>query len=103
MKYQGLDFDIRDNVAWITINRPDRFNAMDLQLMKDLYEVANRCGSDRAVRAAVLTGAGDQAFCAGGDVADFAGNQDKIDLLLKDMTTYFHAAVSRFAAKRRGE
>jgi 2-(1,2-epoxy-1,2-dihydrophenyl)acetyl-CoA isomerase len=73
---------------------------MDLQLMKDLYEVANRCGSDRAVRAAVLTGAGDQAFCAGGDVADFAGNQDKIDLLLKDMTTYFHAAVSRFAWMR---
>jgi 2-(1,2-epoxy-1,2-dihydrophenyl)acetyl-CoA isomerase len=100
MKYQGLDFDIRDNVAWITINRPDRFNAMDLQLMKDLYEIANRCGSDKAVRAAVLTGAGDQAFCAGGDVADFAGNQDEIEILLKDMTTYFHAAVSRFAWMR---
>jgi 2-(1,2-epoxy-1,2-dihydrophenyl)acetyl-CoA isomerase len=97
---KGLDFDIRGNVAWITINRPDSFNAMDLTLMQEFYDVANRCSSDKAVRAAVLTGAGEKAFSAGGDVAGFAANLDRIELLLKEMTTYFHAAVSRFAWMR---
>ena len=71
-----------------------------MQASKDLLDVANRCGTDKAVRAAVLTGTGDKAFCAGGDIAEFAGGADKISLLLKEMTTYLHAAVSRFAWMR---
>ena len=57
MTYQTLEFDVQDNVAWITFNRPERFNAMDLGLMKDLCQVAERCRSEAAVRAVVLTGA----------------------------------------------
>jgi 2-(1,2-epoxy-1,2-dihydrophenyl)acetyl-CoA isomerase len=45
----------------------------------------------------VLTGSGDKAFCAGGDVAGFAANEDKIALLLNEMTTAYHMAASRFA------
>ena len=100
MGYQAIEFDIRDNVAWITLNRPAAFNAINLQAVKELYEVANRCGSDKSVRAAVLTGSGSKAFCAGGDVADFAANADKIETLVKEMTGYLHMAVSRFAWMR---
>ena len=99
MSYEALDFDVCDRVAWITINRPASFNAMDLKTMQELLHVANRCSTDKTIRCAVITGAGDKAFCAGGDVASFAANQD-VALLLKEMTTYFHMAVSRFAWMR---
>ena len=97
MNYQSLDFDVQDGIAWITINRPKSYNAIDLDAVKELLDVANRCGSDEKIRCAVLTGAGDKAFCAGGDVASFVENQDDIGLFLKEMTTYLHMAVSRFA------
>lgn len=100
MAYETLNYEIRNSVAWITFNRPERFNAMSPLLVRELCDVATRCSSDRTVRAAVLTGAGDQAFCAGGDVSEFAKRLDDVDLLVKEMTTYLHAAVSRFAWMR---
>ncbi|WP_299622176.1 enoyl-CoA hydratase/isomerase family protein [Pelagibius sp.] len=100
MTYETLDFDVRGAVAWITLNRPDRFNAMNPAMMRELFDVANRCSSNREIRAAVLTGSGDQAFCAGGDVSEFADNLESFDLLVKEMTSYLHAAASRFAWMR---
>lgn len=97
MNYQSLDFDFQDGIAWITINRPASYNAIDLQTVKELFEVANRVSSDDKVRVVVLSGTGDKAFCAGGDVASFVENQDDIGPFLKEMTTYLHMAVSRFA------
>lgn len=97
MNYEKIDFEVRDQIAWITINRASAFNALDLQAMQELLDIANRCGSDPGIRAAVLTGSGDKAFCAGGDVADFAENSDRVTLLLKEMTTCLHTAISRFA------
>lgn len=97
MDYKNIQFDVRDQIAWITINRESAFNALDLQSMQELMDIANRCGSDPGIRAAVLTGSGSKAFCAGGDVAAFAANADKVSLLLKEMTTGLHTAISRFA------
>jgi 2-(1,2-epoxy-1,2-dihydrophenyl)acetyl-CoA isomerase len=97
MTNKTLTFDLRDNVAWITLNRPAVFNALDLDLARELCDVANRCGHDRSVRAAVLTGEGDKAFCAGGDVASFAANADAIGPHLTEIATALHTAVSRFA------
>lgn len=99
MKYETLQFDVQDHVAWITLNRPAALNALNLQMTKDLYDVANRCG-DAAVRAAVLTGSGERAFCAGGDVAGFAAAGDGLEVLIKDMTGHLHMAISRFAWMR---
>ena len=100
MKYETIEFDIQDHVAWITLNRPKAYNAINLKAVEELCDVANRCGSDKSVRAAVLTGAGDKAFCAGGDVADFATNSARIELLVKEMTGALHTAISRFAWMR---
>ena len=58
-----------DGVAIITLNRPDRMNAMGGQLMPMLADYLGRCLRDREIRAVVLTGAG-RAFCAGGDVKE---------------------------------
>ena len=51
------------------------------------------------MRCIVITGAG-QAFCAGGDVKDFADNPERIGVLIKELTTYLHGAVSRLARTR---
>jgi len=100
MNYQTLQFDLQDHVAWITLDRPAALNALNLQMAKELYDVANRCGADKSVRAAVLMGSGERAFCAGGDVADFAKAGDGLERLLREMTGYLHLAVSRFAWMR---
>ncbi len=100
MPYETIDFEISDNVAWIRINRPASFNAVTLKVGQELLEIANLCGSDKRVRAAVLTGTGERAFCAGGDVTAFAANPERIEILLKEMTAPLHVAVSRFAWMR---
>lgn len=100
MAFTTLDYDHSDGVAWITFKRPERFNALDPTMARELCDVANRCSSDRTVRAVVMTGSGDQAFCAGGDVSVFGERLDDIEVLVKEMTTYLHAAVSRFARMR---
>jgi len=97
MSYLNFDYGVHEHVARITINRPQAYNALDLDSMKELCDIVNRCSSDRAVRAVVVTGAGVKAFCAGGDVAAFAKDPDTVDLLLKEMTGFFHLAISRLA------
>jgi 2-(1,2-epoxy-1,2-dihydrophenyl)acetyl-CoA isomerase len=95
--YQALRLEIQNGVAWITIERPDAHNALNLQALAELYDIVNRCGGDPAVRAVVLTGSGNRAFSAGGDVVDFAAHPGDVELLLKEMTGYLHLAVSRLA------
>lgn len=64
--YQALTFDRRDRVLTITLDRPDRLNAIDGTLHEELSRVFDELNRDRGVDVAVLTGAG-RAFCAGGD------------------------------------
>ena len=64
--YQTLSFDKRDRVLTITLNRPDRLNAINGVLHEELSRVFDELNRDRSVDVAILTGAG-RAFCAGGD------------------------------------
>ncbi|MCC5954936.1 MAG: crotonase/enoyl-CoA hydratase family protein [Natronohydrobacter sp.] len=61
-----LETDAR-GVATLTLNRPEKHNVLDAQMIAELTEVAARLGADAAVRVVVLTGAG-ASFCAGGDL-----------------------------------
>lgn len=67
----SIDFTEEDGVAVITINRPERRNAMDAEHYKALSEAWIRVRDDSAIRAAVITGAGDKAFTAGADIKSF--------------------------------
>lgn len=96
MEFQRILFEVDGGVATITFNRPDNANAMDRDFMYELLHAAIRCDEDRSIRAVVATGAG-SFFSAGGDLAAFAGAGDEAGMLLKEMTTYFHGAVSRFS------
>src|SRR2546429_7014304 len=96
MNFESLILDRRDGVATITLNRPDAFNALTLGLGREISNAALEDDEDPSVRCVVVTGAG-KAFCAGGDVKDFADNLPRIGVLVKELTTYLHGAVSRFA------
>jgi 2-(1,2-epoxy-1,2-dihydrophenyl)acetyl-CoA isomerase len=94
MSYQHLLLERRDGVATLTLNRPEAYNALDLALGRELFHAALEVDEDPDVRCVVVTGAG-KAFCAGGNVKDFADNLPRIGLLVKELTTYLHGAVSR--------
>src|SRR2546428_6501720 len=94
MPYQTLLLDRADAVATITLNRPDAYNALNLALGRDLFAAALELDEDPGVRCIVITGAG-KAFCGGGDVKEFADGLPRIGVLIKELTTYVHGAVSR--------
>ncbi|MBI4635345.1 MAG: enoyl-CoA hydratase/isomerase family protein [Candidatus Rokubacteria bacterium] len=94
MAYTHLLLDRTDHVATITLNRPDAFNALNLELGREVFHAALEVDEDPGVRCVVITGAG-KAFCAGGDVKGFADNLPRIGVLIKELTTYLHGAVSR--------
>ena len=95
MKYETIIFEVKDQRASITLNRPEAANGLNLTMGKELMHVAIRCDEDPEIRAVILTGAG-KAFSAGGDLKFFAGYGDKLSYVLKEMTVYCHAAASRF-------
>lgn len=67
MQFETLLFERREQVAIVTLNRPDRLNALNGTLIGDLTAAAEAIGADQTIRAAVLTGAG-RAFCSGADL-----------------------------------
>ena len=69
----SIDFDLHDNIATITINRPERRNALDGDHYAMLSKAWQRVRDDDEVRVAIITGAGDKAFCAGADLKSFVG------------------------------
>jgi 2-(1,2-epoxy-1,2-dihydrophenyl)acetyl-CoA isomerase len=94
MAYQHLRLDRADQIATITLNRPDAFNAFNLALGREIFEAALEVDEDMDVRCVVITGAG-KAFSGGGDVKDFADNLGRIGAVVKELTTYLHGAISR--------
>ncbi|HTO50893.1 MAG TPA: enoyl-CoA hydratase-related protein [Burkholderiales bacterium] len=96
MPYESVTYDVAEAVATITLSRPAAYNALDLTLARELFAAALEADEDRAVRCVVITGAGN-AFCAGGDVKAFHASGDRAGILIKQLTTYLHGAVSRLA------
>jgi 2-(1,2-epoxy-1,2-dihydrophenyl)acetyl-CoA isomerase len=98
--YETLIYGAAKDVVRITINRPTQLNAINVLTARELSIAARRCSADPAVRCVVLTGAGDRAFCSGGDVAGFASDPTRVDILLEEMTEYLEEAISVFARMR---
>ena len=76
MSYETLLYDAADGVATVTLNRPEKLNAVNTQMIDELIAVADRVDEDDDVRAVIVTGAG-RAFCAGADLSRGAETFDR--------------------------
>jgi enoyl-CoA hydratase len=72
MDLQTLLYDVRDRIGLITINRPDKLNALNAEAKRELGEVVGAIQSDPDVDVLIITGAGAKAFVAGTDIAELA-------------------------------
>ncbi len=72
MDFATLRVEIRDGLAFLTVNRPEKMNALNSAVITDLQAAFDAFARDANVRAVVLTGAGDRAFIAGADIAELA-------------------------------
>ncbi len=74
MAFEDILYEARDGIAKITINRPQVFNAFRAQTVREMIQAFQEAWDDESVAAVVLTGAGDKAFCTGGDQKSKVGN-----------------------------
>jgi len=74
--YEDIRYEVDEHAAIVTINRPDRYNAFRAKTVEELIHAFRRAWVDRQVRCVILTGAGDKAFCSGGDVKQRAETGD---------------------------
>jgi enoyl-CoA hydratase/carnithine racemase len=76
---QELLYDKRDDIGWITFNRPQARNALTFAMYEGVAEICSRVGRTGEAKALVITGAGDKAFAAGTDIAQFKDFKDGED------------------------
>ncbi|MBB3753933.1 enoyl-CoA hydratase/carnithine racemase [Mycolicibacterium sp. BK634] len=70
-----VEYDVRNGVAWLTINRPEARNSLDKSVRDGLFDGVRRFNTDDSAKVLVLTGAGDKAFCAGGDLKEMSAQR----------------------------
>jgi 2-ketocyclohexanecarboxyl-CoA hydrolase len=106
--YQDILYELRPaGVARITINRPERYNAFRGRTVEEMIDAFQRAGWDRAIGVIVLAGAGDKAFCTGGDQTAHDGQYDgrgtiglpieELQSLIRDVPKPVIARVQGFA------
>jgi enoyl-CoA hydratase len=85
MAFTTLLYQVTDGIARVTLNRPDKLNALNGAVIAELGEAIAHIEGDPGVRAVILTGAGAKAFAAGADIGEIAG-QTAIDGKARSMT-----------------
>ncbi|BBM83034.1 enoyl-CoA hydratase-related protein [Candidatus Uabimicrobium amorphum] len=80
MQYQHITYVVEDNVAIITLNRPDVLNSFHMEMARELQEILRDVNDNSEVRCALLTGGG-RAFCAGQDLAEATKNPEEEKIL----------------------
>ena len=68
MDYEQIQYEVRDGILTLTLNRPDKLNAFTPRMMVELIDAFERADGDDTVRVVIVTGAG-RAFCAGADLS----------------------------------
>ncbi len=73
---EDLLFEVRGDVAWLIINRPEKRNSISLEMIDSWHEFLDQIEEDKAVRVVAVTGAGDKVFCAGADLGTTMVSQE---------------------------
>lgn len=108
MMYTTLLFSVENNICNITINRPDKLNALNKDVFTELNQAIDEVNNDANIKSAFITGAGPKAFVAGADITEFGGlsTEQAMDLSRRGQNVFFKiensakpiiAAVNGFA------
>ncbi|MBI3015532.1 MAG: enoyl-CoA hydratase [Candidatus Tectomicrobia bacterium] len=97
MPYDTILWEMKNNVAQITLNRPDQLNALNIPMCREVMSALEICQSDPQVRCVTVTGAG-RAFCFGGDVKLMLESVQRGDSegerFLRELVFYLHGMIS---------
>jgi enoyl-CoA hydratase/carnithine racemase len=97
-----LLLEINDGIALVTLNRPDRLNALNFALIDRLMAALDAIETDDGVRAVILTGAGERAFSAGADIHEFQGSVRRgRETAIRDFVRRGQAMTARLEAFRK--
>ena len=108
MSFNNLLVEIKNKIAYVTINRPDKLNALNIQTMSELKDVFTKLNSDKNVYVVIITGSGEKAFVAGADISElskldvesaktFALNGQEVFNIIENLNKPVIAAVNGFA------
>lgn len=100
MSSPAITLDIEDGIAWLTLARPEKRNAVDPEFAFRLHELAERCAADQAIRCAVLTGSG-KFFCVGGDIDAFSAAGEDAEAAVGSLARSFHSGIHRLATMEK--
>lgn len=89
---QEILYEVRDDIAWLTINRPEARNALNKAVRDGIREKAQAFADDPDAQVLIITAAGDKAFSAGGDLKEMADVQMRIPP--RDLFVYFNRSLS---------
>jgi 2-ketocyclohexanecarboxyl-CoA hydrolase len=105
--FEDVVYEVRKRAAWIIINRPKLYNAFRAQTIEELIAAFKLAADDKGVSSVVLTGAGDKAFCTGGDQSAHEGQYDgrgivglpidELQSIIRDIPKPVIARVNGFA------
>ncbi|MBI5323904.1 MAG: enoyl-CoA hydratase/isomerase family protein [Ignavibacteriae bacterium] len=84
MNYQTIIYEKKDNYVVITLNRPDKLNALNKQMFDDLDDAFQKIELDREVHGLILTGTGEKAFAAGADIKELNESDDRSGKLFSE-------------------
>jgi enoyl-CoA hydratase len=109
MKYNNITSKTVDSIATITINRPHKLNALNIETIEELHNALNKADIDKNTKVIIITGSGEKAFVAGADISEFAdfsvkegkklaaNGQELLFDYIENLSTPVIAAVNGFA------
>lgn len=109
MNYENILIELENNIAILTINRPSKLNALNIDTINDLHKAIKTLGKNKEIQVILITGSGEKAFVAGADISEFAHftiaegaqlaseGQEKLFDLIENLKTPVIAAINGFA------
>ena len=79
MNFKNILVNRENGIASVTINRPTKLNALNKLTIEELHEALVQIEMQETIKVVILTGSGEKAFCAGGDVSEFSTNLENLD------------------------
>ena len=76
--FETIKFQMSENIAFISLNRPEQINAFNVQMRDDLWEVLEAIAIDENIRVVILYGEGEKGFCAGADLTEFGTTPSRV-------------------------